>query len=122
LSENLLANLVKLDAIARQSSVLSAVYKSARQYFDAPSERNKGQDFPPDAQAEKQNTENLLIENIAQLRHPTNLKNLLSELQKRDHSNLCEMMTTILESEDSVKTAQEDLSRYLSSYPLGNAT
>jgi hypothetical protein len=122
LSENLLANLVKLDAIARQSSVLSAIYKSARQYFDAPSERNKGLDFPPDAQAEKQNTENLLIENIAQLRHPTNLKNLLSELQKRDHSNLCEMMTTILESEDSVKTAQEDLSRYLSSYPLGNAT
>jgi hypothetical protein len=116
LSENLLANLVKLDAIARQSSVLSAIYKSARQYLDAPSERNKGLDFPPDAQAEKQNTENLLIENIAQLRHPTNLEKLLSGVQKIDHYNLREMTTTTLK----VKMAQENLLRYLSSHPLGN--
>ena len=121
LSENLLANLVKLDAIARQSSALSAIYKSARQYFDAPSERNKGLDFPPDAQAEKQNTENLLIENIAQLRHPTNLEKLLSTVQKIDSDHLCKISTTTLKADNSVKEAQDNFSRYLSSYPLGKA-
>jgi hypothetical protein len=121
LSENLLANLVKLDAIARQSSDLSAIYKSARQYFDAPSERNKGLDFPPDAQAEKQNTENLLIDNITQLRRPTNLEKLLSTVQKIDNDNLCKISTTILKADDSVKEAQDNLSCYLSSYPLGKA-
>jgi hypothetical protein len=121
LSENLLANLVKLDAIARQSSVLSAIYKSARQYFDAPSERSKGLDFPPDAQAEKQNTENFLIDNTTQLRRLTNLEKLLSTVQKIDNDNLCKISTTTLKADDSVKEAQDNLSRYLSSYPLGKA-
>jgi hypothetical protein len=121
LGEDLIENLNELQTLFFADPDLAKPFGVVIEQLAPSGQRNKSLDVTPtpNAQAEQQNPENRLIENVAQLRHPTNLENLLSELQKSDYSNLCEMTTTILQSKDSVKTAHENLSRCLSSYPLG---
>lgn len=103
LSENLLANLVKLDAIARQSSALSAIYKSARQYFDAPSERNKGKLNLEDEPTESSNTDNLLIDNITKYSESTNLKEILDKLRELDAEKVHQIAKETTAATDSVQ-------------------
>jgi hypothetical protein len=110
LSENLLANLVKLDAIARQSSVLSAVYKSARQYFDAPSERNKGALNLVNDPPESSNTDNLLIDNITKYSESTNLEEILKKLRELDAEKALQMAKEGIATENPVQFFKDQFS------------
>lgn len=121
LGENLIENLNELHDLFSADPDLAEPYDVVIEKLAPSGERNKGLDFPPDAQAEKQNTENFLIDNTTQLRRLTNLEKLLSTVQKIDNDNLYKISTTTLKADDSVKDAQDNLSRYLSSYPLGKA-
>ena len=110
LSENLLANLVKLDAIARQSSVLSAIYKSARQYFDAPSERNKGRLNLVNDPPESSNTDNLLIDNITKYSQSTNLEKILEKLRQLDAEKALQMAKEGIVAENPVQFFKDQFS------------
>jgi hypothetical protein len=110
LSENLLANLVKLDAIARQSSDLSAIYKSARQYFDAPSERNKGRLNLVNDPPESSNTDNLLIDNITKYSQSTNLEKILEKLRQLDAEKALQMAKEGIVAENPVQFFKDQFS------------
>ena len=106
LSENWLANLVKLDAIARQSSVLQAIYKLARQYFDAPSERNKGALNLVNDPPESSNTDSLLIDNITKYSESTNLEEILKKLRELDAEKVHQIAKETMAAADSVEFSQ----------------
>ena len=110
LSENLLANLVKLDAIARQSSDLSAIYKSARQYFDAPSERNKGRLNLVNDPPESSNTDNLLIDNITKYSQSTNLEDYLKKIRELDAEKALQMAKEGIVAENPVQFFKDQFS------------
>ena len=110
LSENLLANLVKLDAIARQSSDLSAIYKSARQYLDAPSERNKGALNLVNDPPESSNTDSLLIDNITKYSESTNLEEILKKLRELDPEKVHQIAKETTAAADSVQSAKDQFS------------
>lgn len=110
LSENLLANLVKLDAIARQSSDLSAIYKSARQYFDAPSERNKGAFNLVDDPPEYSNIDDLLIDNATPYSKSTNLEDYLKKVRELDAEKALQMAKEGIVAENPVQFFKDQFS------------
>jgi len=116
IGKSLNENINNLDAIARQNPRLSQPYKTARQWLDAPQERNKGRSFKPNAAGVKDNSESLAIENIIQLQDKTQLENLLhlQKLKKMTNLALEESAESILESSNSVQAAYE----FLTNFPL----
>ena len=109
-------HITELDAIARQNPDLKEPYKAARKLLDSPQERNKGRASSPDPTIEKQNLENTQLENISQLRESTSLENLVQKLEKVDDQKLSEITTSILESANSVTSAQNTLPQFLDLY------
>ena len=109
-------HITDLDAIARQNPDLKEPYLTARKLLDSPQERNKGRASSPDPTIEKQNLENSPTENTILLRENTKLENLVQTLEKVNDQKLSEITPPILESPNSVTSAQDILPQFLDLY------
>lgn len=109
--------LVELDRIARHNPFLKESYLTARKLLDSPEERNKGRASSPDSTIEKQNLEDMLLENTIQLHENTSLENLVQKIEKVNNKDLLEIAIPIIKSANSLKAVQDDLPKFLVSLP-----
>ena len=113
LSQNLLANLVKLDEIAIAHPNLVAPYEAALALLDSPHERSKGAINLGDSKENSSNIDNLWLDNTTPFSESTNLEIVLSKLKELPPKETLQFSQETTRAQDSVQHTKDNLANLL---------